>query len=108
MLSFQGGILVPSYAASKGGVASLTKTLANEWAAYNINVNAIAPGYMDTNNTEPIRKDEGRNKSIIERIPAARWGLPKDLKGAVVYLASEASNYVTGHILCVDGGWLAR
>lgn len=108
MLSFQGGILVPSYAASKGGVASLTKTLANEWSKYNINVNAIAPGYMATNNTEPIRKDEARNKSILERIPAARWGFPEDLKGAVVYLASKASDYVTGHILCVDGGWLAR
>ncbi len=108
MLSFQGGILVPSYAASKGGVASLTKTLANEWAKYNINVNAIAPGYMATNNTEPLRKDDERNKSILDRIPEGRWGLPEDLKGAVVYLASEASDYVTGHILCVDGGWLAR
>lgn len=108
MLSFQGGILVPSYAASKGGVASLTKTLANEWAKYNINVNAIAPGYMATNNTEPLRKDDERNKSILDRIPEGRWGLPEDLKGAVVYLASEASDYVTGYILCVDGGWLAR
>lgn len=108
MLSFQGGILVPSYAASKGGVASLTKTLANEWAKYNINVNAIAPGYMETNNTEPIRKNEERYKSISERIPAGRWGLPEDLKGAVVFLASKASDYVTGHILCVDGGWMAR
>ncbi|MDK2799288.1 2-deoxy-D-gluconate 3-dehydrogenase [Thermoanaerobacteraceae bacterium SP2] len=108
MLSFQGGILIPSYAASKGGIASLTKTLANEWAKYNINVNAIAPGYMETNNTEPLRKNEGRYKSISERIPAGRWGKPEDLKGAVVFLASKASDYVTGHILCVDGGWLAR
>lgn len=108
MLSFQGGILVPSYSASKGGVASLTKTLANEWAKYNINVNAIAPGYMITNNTEPIRKDKERCKSITERIPAGRWGMPEDLKGAVVFLASKASDYVNGHILCVDGGWLAR
>jgi 2-deoxy-D-gluconate 3-dehydrogenase len=108
MLSFQGGILIPSYAASKGGIASLTKTLANEWAKYNINVNAIAPGYMETNNTEPLRKNGGRYKSISERIPAGRWGKPEDLKGAVVFLASKASDYVTGHILCVDGGWLAR
>jgi 2-deoxy-D-gluconate 3-dehydrogenase len=108
MLSFQGGILVPSYAASKGGVASLTKTLANEWAKYNINVNAIAPGYMETNNTEALRRNEERYKSISERIPMGRWGLPEDLKGAVVFLASKASDYVTGHILCVDGGWLAR
>lgn len=108
MLSFQGGILVPSYAASKGGVASLTKTMANEWAKYRINVNAIAPGYMETNNTEPLRKNEERYRSITERIPMGRWGLPEDLKGAVVFLASRASDYVTGHILCVDGGWLAR
>lgn len=108
MLSFQGGILVPSYSASKGGIASLTKTLANEWSKHNINVNAIAPGYMATNNTKPIREDEERNKSILDRIPAGRWGLPEDLKGAVVFLASKASDYVNGHILCVDGGWLAR
>jgi 2-deoxy-D-gluconate 3-dehydrogenase len=108
MLSFQGGILVPSYSASKGGIASLTKTLANEWSKHNINVNAIAPGYMATNNTKPIRDDEERNRSILERIPAGRWGLPEDLKGAVVFLASKASDYVNGHILCVDGGWLAR
>jgi len=108
MLSFQGGILVPSYSASKGGIASLTKTLANEWAKYNINVNAIAPGYMATNNTKALRDDKERNKSILDRIPAGRWGLPEDLKGAVVFLASKASDYVNGHILCVDGGWLAR
>lgn len=108
MLSFQGGILVPSYAASKGAIASLTKTLANEWAKYNINVNAIAPGYMKTNNTAPIIKDKDRYSSIIERIPIGRWGLPEDLKGSIVYLASKASDYVNGHILCVDGGWLAR
>jgi len=108
MLSFQGGILIPSYSASKGGIASLTKTLANEWSKHNINVNAIAPGYMATNNTKPIREDEERNKSILDRIPAGRWGLPEDLKGAVVFLASKASDYVNGHILCVDGGWLAR
>lgn len=108
MLTFQGGIFIPSYAASKGGIGSLTKALANEWAKHKINVNAIAPGYMVTNNTEAIRKNEGRFKEISERIPAGRWGLPDDLKGAVVFLASGASNYVTGHILCVDGGWLAR
>lgn len=108
MLSFQGGILVPSYAASKGAIASLTKTLANEWARYNINVNAIAPGYMKTNNTAPIIQNQSRYSSITKRIPTGRWGLPEDLKGSVVFLASEASNYVNGHILCVDGGWLAR
>ncbi|MEW6662202.1 MAG: 2-dehydro-3-deoxy-D-gluconate 5-dehydrogenase KduD [Bacillota bacterium] len=108
LLSFQGGILVPSYAASKGAVASLTKALANEWAPLGINVNAIAPGYFVTNVTEGIRVDEKRNKSILERIPAGRWGDPKDLKGAVVFLASKASNYMHGSILLVDGGWMGR
>jgi 2-deoxy-D-gluconate 3-dehydrogenase len=108
MLSFQGGILVPSYTASKSGVMGLTKLLANEWAQYNINVNAIAPGYMETDNTEPLRKDPARNAEILNRIPMGKWGMPEDLKGAVVFLASDASSYVTGHTLCVDGGWLAR
>jgi len=108
MLSFQGGILVPSYTASKTGVMGLTKLLANEWAQYNINVNAIAPGYMATDNTEPLRKDPVRSAELLDRIPMGKWGMPEDLKGAVVFLASEASAYVTGHTLCVDGGWLAR
>jgi 2-deoxy-D-gluconate 3-dehydrogenase len=108
MLSFQGGIRVPSYTASKSGVAGLTKLLANEWAAKGINVNAIAPGYIATNNTAALQADESRNRSILERIPAARWGEPSDLGGAAVFLASDASNYVNGHILAVDGGWLAR
>jgi 2-deoxy-D-gluconate 3-dehydrogenase len=108
MLSFQGGINVPGYTASKHGVAGLTKALANEWAGKGVNVNAIAPGYMETNNTAPIRADEQRYRSISERIPAGRWGAPDDLKGPVVFLASRASDYVHGHILCVDGGWMAR
>jgi 2-dehydro-3-deoxy-D-gluconate 5-dehydrogenase len=108
MLSFQGGIRVPSYTASKSGVAGLTKLLANEWAIKGINVNAIAPGYIATNNTAALQADETRNRQILERIPAGRWGQPSDLAGAVVFLASEASNYVQGHILAVDGGWLAR
>ena len=108
MLSFQGGIRVPSYTASKSGVAGLTKLLANEWAAKGINVNAIAPGYIATNNTAALQADEERNRQIMERIPSARWGQPSDLAGAVVFLASDASNYVQGHILAVDGGWLAR
>lgn len=108
MLSFQGGILVPSYAASKGGVASLTKSLANEWAKYGINVNAIAPGYIDTAITAPIKNDPLRNQSILDRIPAGRWGVPEDVQGAAVYLASSASDYLHGTILTVDGGWLAR
>ena len=108
MLSFQGGIRVPSYTASKSGVAGLTKLLANEWAAKGINVNAIAPGYIATNNTAALQADEVRNRQILERIPAGRWGEPSDLAGAVVFLASDASNYVQGHILAVDGGWLAR
>lgn len=108
LLAFQGGILVPSYAASKGAVAQVTKALANEWAQHGINVNAIAPGYMATNNTKALREDPVRSKQILERIPAGRWGLPDDLKGVVVFLASKASDYVNGHVLVVDGGWLAR
>jgi 2-dehydro-3-deoxy-D-gluconate 5-dehydrogenase len=108
MLSFQGGVLVPSYTASKSGVMGLTRLLACEWAPHNINVNAIAPGYMATRNTKPIQDDPVRNKQILERIPAGRWGKPEDLKGAVVFLASEASNYVNGYTLAIDGGWLAR
>ena len=108
MLSFQGGIRVPSYTASKSGVAGLTKLLANEWAGKGINVNAIAPGYIATNNTAALQADEVRNRQIIERIPAGRWGQPSDLAGAVVFLASDASDYIQGHILAVDGGWLAR
>jgi 2-deoxy-D-gluconate 3-dehydrogenase len=108
MLSFQGGIRVPSYTASKSGVAGLTKLLANEWAAKGVNVNAIAPGYIATNNTAALQADETRNRQILERIPAARWGDPADLGGAAIFLASAASDYVNGHILAVDGGWLAR
>jgi len=108
LLSFQGGIAVPAYAAAKGGVAQLTKALANEWAGKNVNVNAIAPGYMVTDNTAALRDDETRNRQILERIPAARWGDPADLCGAAVFLCSDASRYVHGHILAVDGGWLAR
>jgi len=108
MLSFQGGIRVPSYTASKSGVAGLTKLLANEWASKGINVNAIAPGYIATNNTAALQADEVRNRQILERIPVGRWGKPSDLAGAAVFLASDASDYVNGHILAVDGGWLAR
>jgi 2-deoxy-D-gluconate 3-dehydrogenase len=108
LLAFQGGILVPSYAAAKGGLAQLTKALANEWAVHRINVNAIAPGYMATANTAPLRADPARSRQILERIPAQRWGEPSDLGGAVVFLSSRASDYVTGHVLVVDGGWLAR
>jgi 2-deoxy-D-gluconate 3-dehydrogenase len=108
LLSFQGGIRVPAYAASKGGVAQLTKALANEWAAKKINVNAIAPGYMRTENTRALQEDEGRNRQILERIPAGRWGEPEDLAGAVVFLSSRASDYITGAVLNIDGGWLAR
>jgi 2-deoxy-D-gluconate 3-dehydrogenase len=108
MLSFQGGINVPSYTASKSGLAGITRALANEWAKYGINVNAIAPGYMATDNTAALRADPNRSKSILERIPAGRWGLPKDLNGAVVFLASAASDYIHGAILPVDGGWLTR
>jgi 2-deoxy-D-gluconate 3-dehydrogenase len=108
LLSFQGGILIPAYTASKSGVRGLTQLLANEWAKHNVNVNAIAPGYMATDNTEPLRKDPKRGPAILERIPAGRWGTPDDLKGAVVFLASDASNYVNGYTLAVDGGWLGR
>jgi len=108
LLSFQGGIRVPAYAASKGGVAQLTKALANEWAGRNIQVNAIAPGYFATTNTEALQADETRNRQILERIPAGRWGQPEDLAGAALFLASSASDYVTGHVLVVDGGWMGR
>jgi 2-deoxy-D-gluconate 3-dehydrogenase len=108
LLSFQGGILVPAYAAAKAGVATLTKALANEWASKGINVNAIAPGYMATDNTEALRKDPQRSRQILERIPAGRWGEPSDIAGAAVFLCSSASDYVHGHVLLVDGGWMAR
>lgn len=108
MLSFQGGIRVPSYTASKSAVMGVTRLLANEWAKHNINVNAIAPGYMATNNTQQLRADEGRSKEILERIPAGRWGLPDDLKGPAIFLASTASDYINGYTIAVDGGWLAR
>lgn len=108
LLSFQGGIRVPAYAASKGAVAQLTKALANEWAGRNVQVNAIAPGYFSTENTKALRADETRNRQILERIPAGRWGNPEDLAGAAVFLASRASDYVTGEVLVVDGGWMAR
>ncbi|CAM3137604.1 2-dehydro-3-deoxy-D-gluconate 5-dehydrogenase KduD [Paenibacillus lupini] len=108
MLSYQGGINVPGYTASKHAVAGVTKALANEWAGRGVNVNAIAPGYMTTNNTAPILKDEARTNAITERIPAGRWGTPDDLKGPVVFLASAASDYLSGHVLNVDGGWMGR
>lgn len=108
LLSFQGGILVPAYAAAKGGVAQLTKALANEWASKGINVNAIAPGYMETDNTALLRNDPARNRQILDRIPAGRWGAPEDIAGAAIFLCSSASDYVHGHVLSVDGGWLAR
>ncbi|RJY09909.1 2-dehydro-3-deoxy-D-gluconate 5-dehydrogenase KduD [Aurantiacibacter aquimixticola] len=108
MLTFQGGIRVPSYTASKSGVGGLTKLMANEWAPKGINVNAIAPGYIATNNTAALQADETRNRQIMERIPEGRWGDPADIGGAAVFLASDAANYVQGHILPVDGGWLAR
>ena len=108
MLSFQGGIRVPSYTASKSGLAGLTKLLANEWAAKGINVNAIAPGYIATANTAALQADEVRNRQIVERIPEGRWGSPEDIGGAAVFLASSAADYVQGHVLAVDGGWLAR
>jgi len=108
LLSFQGGINVPGYAASKGGIARLTMALANEWAGKGVNVNAIAPGYISTDNTKALREDKDRSASILGRIPAGRWGEPEDFKGPVVFLASEASNYVHGTILTVDGGWMGR
>jgi 2-deoxy-D-gluconate 3-dehydrogenase len=108
MLSYQGGVRVPSYTASKSGVMGITRLMANEWAQHGINVNAIAPGYMATNNTAALRADEGRNTAILERIPAGRWGVPDDLAGPVVFLASKASDYVNGYTVAVDGGWLAR
>ena len=108
LLSFQGGVTVPGYAAAKGGVMQLTKALANEWAAHRINVNAIAPGYMETDNTVALRADASRHRQITERIPAGRWGTPEDLAGAAIFLASPASDYVNGHVLVVDGGWMGR
>lgn len=108
MLSFQGGIRVPSYTASKSGVMGITRLMANEWAQHGINVNAIAPGYMATNNTQALRADEDRSSEILGRIPAGRWGKPDDMAGPIVFLASEASRYVQGYTIAVDGGWLAR
>jgi 2-deoxy-D-gluconate 3-dehydrogenase len=108
LLSFQGGVFVPAYAASKGAVAQLTKALANEWAPKGVNVNAIAPGYMETENTKALRADPVRSRQILERIPAGRWGAPEDLAAAAVFLASPASDYMHGHVLVVDGGWMAR
>lgn len=108
LLSFQGGIRVPSYTSSKSGVAGLTKLLANEWASKGVTVNGIAPGYIETNNTEALRNDETRNRQILERIPAGRWGAASDIGGAAVFLSAPASDYVQGHILTVDGGWMGR
>ena len=108
LLAFQGGVFVPSYAASKGAVAQITKSMTNEWAKDGITINAIAPGYMATNNTKALRQDEVRTKAILDRIPAGRWGLPADVQGAAIFLASPASDYVNGHVLVVDGGWMAR
>lgn len=108
LLTFQGGITVPGYAASKGGVGQLTKALANEWAQHNLQVNAIAPGYIRTDNTKALQENPERSVSILSRIPAGRWGEPEDMGGAAVFLASDASNYINGHILTVDGGWMAR
>ena len=108
LLAFQGGILVPAYSATKGGVAQFTKALANEWASKGVNVNAIAPGYIATNNTAALRADETRSRQILERIPAGRWGEADDIAGAAVFLCSAAARYVTGHVLLVDGGWMAR
>jgi len=108
MLSYQGGVRVPSYTASKSGVMGITRALANEWAKHGINVNAIAPGYMSTDNTTALRADEARNAAILERIPAARWGVPADMAGPVVFLSSAAADYVNGYTVAVDGGWLAR
>lgn len=108
MLSFQGGIRIPSYTASKSAVAGITRLMACEWAKHGINANAIAPGYMATNNTAPLRADAQRSEAILERIPAGRWGTPADVQGVAVFLASEASDYINGYIVAVDGGWLAR
>lgn len=108
LLSFQGGITVPAYAASKGGVAQLTKALSNEWAAENVQVNAIAPGYIATDNTAALRADAARNEAILARIPAGRWGRPEDIAGTALFLSSPAANYVNGHVLTVDGGWMGR
>ena len=108
LLSFSGGITVPSYAASKGAVAQITKALANEWGQHGLHINAIAPGYMVTNNTANLRKDAERTRQISERIPMGRWGTPEDLRGPAIFLASKASDYVNGHVLLVDGGWMAR
>lgn len=108
LLSFQGGILVPGYAASKGGIKQLTMAFANEWAAKGVTVNAIAPGYIATDNTKPLREDPVRNKAILDRIPAERWGTPEDLMGTVVFLCSDASNYLNGTVVTVDGGWMGR
>ncbi len=108
LLSFQGGILVPGYAASKGGIKQLVMAFSNEWASKGVNVNAIAPGYIETSNTKALREDKVRNKAILDRIPAGRWGLPEDLMGAVVFLCSDASNYLNGSIVTVDGGWMGR
>ncbi len=108
LLTFQGGITVPGYSASKGGIGQLTKALANEWASHGVNVNAIAPGYISTDNTEALRNDDARYKAILERIPAGRWGKPEDFAGPAVFLASSASDYVHGEILTVDGGWMGR
>ena len=108
LLSFQGGINVPSYAASTGALAQMTKAFSNEWAGKGVNVNAIAPGYIDTDNTRALKNDTGRNLALLERIPAARWGKPEDLGGTAVFLASAATNYIHGSVLAVDGGWLGR
>jgi 2-deoxy-D-gluconate 3-dehydrogenase len=108
LLAFQGGILVPAYAASKGGIAQLTKALANEWAGRGVNVNAIAPGYVKTANTAPLQADPVRSKAIVDRIPAGRWAEPEDVAGGVVFLCSPAADYVHGHVLVVDGGWMGR
>ncbi len=108
LLTFQGGITVPGYAASKGGIGQLAMAFANEWAGKGVNVNAIAPGYIDTDNTEALRNDPARSKSILERIPAGRWGKPEDFQGPIVFLASEAASYMHGHTMLVDGGWMGR
>ncbi len=108
LLTYQGGITVPAYAAAKGGIGQLTKALANEWAKYRVNVNAIVPGYFATDMNEALLADQERNKQITERIPAGRWGSPEDMKGSIVFLASSASDYIHGHLLAVDGGWLGR